>query len=873
MRGRTRRTAITQSFILTITMLCLATDCYAQAGVIDWGIYYGADTTKWQYSRVDVYEEGGEAEDAVKIVNRYREFTQEYVFNRQETLINLTAIRSQLNNTTCLALCGHGSSIGEVALEFHGSYEDEHGILHDAQDLADSSAVAQGIPSSYYEVLLTPDGPLGIATDGYNIALNENGIKFWLLSGVTWGEQMIYIADYCHSSQSLNSFQNGSQHYVGIGYSDEIDPYVSNTALKKVFARLGCEKEFFRYRQYVDEAIDNVHNLMVISGNELHLRLNRYLGCKVLSTDFLDVGISNNDIFWVVNSDYDDICYTVEGASIFNGKYETVVVVEPIQYNRDNWGEHYSAKLTSGYNYYRVVAETRCRGKIQSAIIARNNHEPVNDKYKNPEYWKRKEPTPVTNSGITNVAPFSCSESSGADVLVCAYQYDMVVPVASALEYYEGLDVWYITSSGGQLLPVEICNAYNHVINVNQHVNNPLWPRYPVDPGPLLVLVGPYGQLDQCIPGIEINDYFDACHMSGICFSDYLYTDTNNDNIPNGPVTRIPAYDTNEIQTMVDNSINHNNETTIAQYPKIMMLCDDDVHNYHDTLLGVSEAYRSINHIPMQILRSSGYSLPAEKADAVVADINSGIVELFGYGDDNEPHMWLDFIYSSSFPFEELTADQTFIGWMPVCWSTYAFAWDSATYYDNIVRPLMLPSNPAQRTRMASLVGHTMGGWDVHHELFVSYLIEERTQAVPGETDVATIAFNSARRMATDYPELKTHALCVSVLGSYTKIPTLDLVSVRNEENDVKDLSIAAYGTQRPIIRYSVPISGRIEVCIYDIRGQLVEKLHSGHTESGTYTTVWDGKDLRGRRMASGVYLCSINTNDHIVSEKLTLVR
>ena len=50
-------------------------------------------------------------------------------------------------------------------------------------------------------------------------------------------------------------------------------------------------------------------------------------------------------------------------------------------------------------------------------------------------------------------------------------------------------------------------------------------------------------------------------------------------------------------------------------------------------------------------------------------------------------------------------------------------------------------------------------------------------------------------------------------------------------------------------------------------------KLVQGQREAGAYTLRWDGRDERGRELASGVYLYRLQAGERVETRKLVLVR
>jgi hypothetical protein len=59
----------------------------------------------------------------------------------------------------------------------------------------------------------------------------------------------------------------------------------------------------------------------------------------------------------------------------------------------------------------------------------------------------------------------------------------------------------------------------------------------------------------------------------------------------------------------------------------------------------------------------------------------------------------------------------------------------------------------------------------------------------------------------------------------------------------------------RTSIELALPIAGRAQVDIFDVRGRLVRKLVDEDLPAGSYSRTWSGLDDRGQRVASGVYL------------------
>ncbi|MEJ2634500.1 MAG: FlgD immunoglobulin-like domain containing protein [Calditrichia bacterium] len=71
------------------------------------------------------------------------------------------------------------------------------------------------------------------------------------------------------------------------------------------------------------------------------------------------------------------------------------------------------------------------------------------------------------------------------------------------------------------------------------------------------------------------------------------------------------------------------------------------------------------------------------------------------------------------------------------------------------------------------------------------------------------------------------------------------------------------------IIKFSLPRDAEAELVIFNINGQVVRNLASGHFASGIHTLRWNGKDNTGQTCASGMYLCQIKSGRHTMVRRL----
>lgn len=75
-------------------------------------------------------------------------------------------------------------------------------------------------------------------------------------------------------------------------------------------------------------------------------------------------------------------------------------------------------------------------------------------------------------------------------------------------------------------------------------------------------------------------------------------------------------------------------------------------------------------------------------------------------------------------------------------------------------------------------------------------------------------------------------------------------------------------------IRFSIPEGQKVRLEVYDIRGKLVNSLvDSEFMNAGTYESVWNGKNNLGEKVASGIYLVRLTTQNYMKSIKLNMVK
>ncbi|MGB2697452.1 MAG: FlgD immunoglobulin-like domain containing protein, partial [Candidatus Zixiibacteriota bacterium] len=72
---------------------------------------------------------------------------------------------------------------------------------------------------------------------------------------------------------------------------------------------------------------------------------------------------------------------------------------------------------------------------------------------------------------------------------------------------------------------------------------------------------------------------------------------------------------------------------------------------------------------------------------------------------------------------------------------------------------------------------------------------------------------------------------------------------------------------------YSIPEDSYVELTIYNIMGQKVKVLVDGYQSSGARKVTWDGRDEKGERVASGIYLYRLQAGEVIQTRKMSFLK
>ena len=73
-------------------------------------------------------------------------------------------------------------------------------------------------------------------------------------------------------------------------------------------------------------------------------------------------------------------------------------------------------------------------------------------------------------------------------------------------------------------------------------------------------------------------------------------------------------------------------------------------------------------------------------------------------------------------------------------------------------------------------------------------------------------------------------------------------------------------------IRFGLPAGGEVSLVIFTTTGQQIRTLVDEVVSAGTHGVAWDGRDARGRAVASGVYVMRLRSGAFVATRRATLV-
>ncbi len=74
-------------------------------------------------------------------------------------------------------------------------------------------------------------------------------------------------------------------------------------------------------------------------------------------------------------------------------------------------------------------------------------------------------------------------------------------------------------------------------------------------------------------------------------------------------------------------------------------------------------------------------------------------------------------------------------------------------------------------------------------------------------------------------------------------------------------------------LRYTMKEAGNVTIEIFNTKGQLVRSFAASHTSPGFYQMAWDGRDMNGNLVSSGVYMYRMHSGNYSASKRMILAK
>lgn len=112
--------------------------------------------------------------------------------------------------------------------------------------------------------------------------------------------------------------------------------------------------------------------------------------------------------------------------------------------------------------------------------------------------------------------------------------------------------------------------------------------------------------------------------------------------------------------------------------------------------------------------------------------------------------------------------------------------------------------------------------------------------------------------------------------------PTLDYYNISLRQNqettEAPETSLRLDNYPNPFnpttnISYSLAKDSKVELAVYNVKGQLVTTLVNGNVPAGNYNVNWHGIDKQGKKVGSGIYFSRLKTEKKVLNKKMILLK
>ena len=108
------------------------------------------------------------------------------------------------------------------------------------------------------------------------------------------------------------------------------------------------------------------------------------------------------------------------------------------------------------------------------------------------------------------------------------------------------------------------------------------------------------------------------------------------------------------------------------------------------------------------------------------------------------------------------------------------------------------------------------------------------------------------------------------------EIIVTDSIGIDNYELGIANYKLNNYPNPfnpETTIQFNLIADGKVQLDIYNIKGQKVKQLVNDQLSAREHSVVWDGEDSNNKRVSSGIYLYRLQTPTKILTKKMLLLK
>ena len=119
-------------------------------------------------------------------------------------------------------------------------------------------------------------------------------------------------------------------------------------------------------------------------------------------------------------------------------------------------------------------------------------------------------------------------------------------------------------------------------------------------------------------------------------------------------------------------------------------------------------------------------------------------------------------------------------------------------------------------------------------------------------------------------------------LGAEIKFTAIDInlsnLVNTNDLTSIKPQSMLAQNYPNPFnpttnIKFNISTAGKVNLNVYNVKGQLVKTLMDAYVSAGEHTVTWNGVDNSNNNVSSGVYFYKLENNGKVEMRKMVLMK